>query len=69
MTGVMDEGGKLPKDAVDYSPHVGDNKCGNCVHFEVVAKHQCLRVLGMIERYYWCRLHLDAHDAEEYEGK
>lgn len=62
MTGMSDEGGRLPKDAVDYSPSSGDDRCGNCAYFEVAAKRQCLRVSGGIDRDYWCRLHLDADD-------
>src|SRR5712671_1421343 len=52
MIGIADEGGKLPKDAVDYGPATTEDTCGPkgakeaCVHFEVVAKHQCLRVAG-----------------------
>lgn len=62
-----DDAGKLPKDAVDYSYHIGDDKCANCVHFEVMAKRRCLRVRGEIDPEYWCRLHLDKEEAEEYE--
>jgi len=75
MTGVMDEGGKLPKDAVDYSPATTEDKCGPkgaaeaCAYFEVMGPKQCLRVIGAIDKDYWCRLHLDKDDAGEYAEK
>jgi hypothetical protein len=61
-----DDVAKLPKEAVGYGPSWGDDRCGNCVFFEVKAKRVCLRVAGAIDPDAWCRLHLDKDDTAEY---
>lgn len=46
--------GKRRKDAVSYSPGMGDTRCRNCEHYD--GNHHCDRVSGFIDPDYWCRL-------------
>lgn len=48
---------KLTKDEVGYehpSKH-GQEDCGDCVHFQVLAKNHCEIVDGIIKSEDWCR--------------
>jgi hypothetical protein len=51
---VKPEKMKLSKAEVDYGPAKGDDRCGGCKHFEVLAPRHCEIVAGKIEPSYWC---------------
>ncbi len=48
---------KASKDEVDYGPtKFAMDRCGMCRYFEVRGPRQCLKVMGDIDPWYWCRL-------------
>jgi hypothetical protein len=49
-------GPHLRKDDVDYRPSFSGSRCGVCRYFEVRGPRQCLKVMGDISPWYWCRL-------------
>lgn len=42
------------KPDVDYSPGMGKTRCRNCVNFR--APGACIKVWGLIDPTYWCKL-------------
>ncbi len=56
--GETEDAGKVDKASVDYGPAKFDSAdhCGVCRYFEVLGPRRCLRVIGDIDPWYWCRL-------------
>jgi hypothetical protein len=56
--GETKDAGKVDKASVDYGPAKFDSAdhCAMCRYFEVLGPRQCLRVIGEIDPWYWCRL-------------
>ncbi len=56
--GETEDAGKVDKASVDYGPAKfnSPDDCSMCRYFEVRGPRQCLKVVGDIDPWYWCRL-------------